>query len=131
LFRGVSKPAGEKLDIESQVTGARISAFFLFGEQVEQQGAKSCFLECVRNELVARTVAAASAAVREEHEAAGVVWDNEFSVEYHVIGRDENFSGAPSHDANIGSVVFRATGKFAKRSLVSDFALCIRSAAPT
>jgi hypothetical protein len=109
LFRRVNETVGEELDIETQMTGACITALLLFREQVEKQRAETRFLKCVRNELIAWTVTTAAAAMREKHKTPGVVWNDEFSVEYHVIGRDENFSGAPSHVANIGLATECAT----------------------
>ena len=59
---------GKQRDIEPQVRRVLIDVLFLGRQQVDQQRREARALERTRDELVARAVAAAAAAVREQHE---------------------------------------------------------------
>ena len=60
----LEKAIGQQWNIEAQVGGACVGDFFVFGEEIKQERADILFVEDRGNELVARTFASASTAVR-------------------------------------------------------------------
>src|SRR5205807_6386572 len=73
--------AGEQTDIEPETPGGGVRAFFLHGQQVDQQGGEPRLPERAGHESVARAVPAAARPVREENDAAPSVGDLERAFE--------------------------------------------------
>ncbi len=63
--------AGEQVDIEAEVAGEFVLGFFLFGEEVEEEGGEAGFAEDAGDVLVAGAVSAAAAAVDEDDDGGG------------------------------------------------------------
>lgn len=93
---GVDKTLGEKIDIESKMAGALVERFFHSSEQVEQEGGKARFLQGASDELVARTVPAAAASVRENHRAARRGGNAQIAFQRHAAGTDADATGNPA-----------------------------------
>ena len=68
-FADGHQSARQQQNVEPQLAGAVIELRFLFGEEIDEQGRQTSPLERSRDELVARAMAAAAAAVRKDHEA--------------------------------------------------------------
>ncbi len=64
---GVEQAVGEQVDVEAEMGGALVEHLFRFGEQVKEERGEAGLLQFLGDELVAGTVAAAAAAVGEEH----------------------------------------------------------------
>src|SRR5207245_1827462 len=77
----VNEAFGEQRDIESVLTSVQIDCFLLRREQIKKQCCQSGIVQRVRDELIARTVTAATAAVREENEPGRILWNSQIPRE--------------------------------------------------
>lgn len=82
-----TESGGQQVDVEAQVSCCPVENLFIFREQIEQESADASTVKHSSNVLVARTVTAASAAVREEYEPAQVFRDDQVSVENGAFSR--------------------------------------------
>jgi hypothetical protein len=85
---GTDQAAGEQPDVEAEFAAAQVELLLLGGEQVHQQGAEAGPLQVLGDAPVARTVAAAAAAVREQHDPVAVRGSRQVAVERHPADGD-------------------------------------------
>ena len=86
------QPRGEETDVKTQVAGHCIGGFLWPREQIEQQGSQAGLANGFGDELIARTVAARTAAMREGDSANGSFRDDQFAFEPDFAGWDVNFA---------------------------------------
>src|SRR5690606_19216066 len=82
----------QQRDVETDVTRAHVRALLLRRQQVQEERGEAGVLERFRDEPVPWAVSAASAAMREEHGAAGVRGSGKVAVENGVTGADANLA---------------------------------------
>jgi hypothetical protein len=70
-LRRISEPLGKQSDVKAVLSRMDVDFLFGAGKQIEEQGPDARALQHSRHEYVARAVAAAPAAVREENDAGG------------------------------------------------------------
>ena len=85
---GREQPPGEKRDVEAQVSALDVEGLLLRRQQVDQERGHARFAQLPRDELVARALPAAAAAVGEDHEALDRVRDLEIPGQM-GLGNDE------------------------------------------
>jgi hypothetical protein len=76
----------EQVDVKTKLPGAAIDGVFIRRQQVEEQRGETASRELVRHKPIARTEPAASAAVREQHQAARICWDIDERFIHFVLG---------------------------------------------
>jgi hypothetical protein len=81
----------EARDVESELGGVNVNAFFLRGEQIEQQSREPTGTQKPCDPAIPRTEATAPATVRKEHQPVGGYRDAQIRVERH--GVDWYFDG--------------------------------------
>src|SRR5687767_16028438 len=64
-LRGLAEPVRQQTNVKSQVSGEAIFLFLGFGQQVKEARADPALTQKAGHELIARTMPAAAAAVRE------------------------------------------------------------------
>src|SRR5262249_26086192 len=80
----------EQTDVESQMAARRVVPLLLLRQQIEQQSPEATQAEAARDKLVARAMAAAAAAVREDHQTLRSGGDDELALEFDGAGGDAN-----------------------------------------
>jgi hypothetical protein len=82
----------KQANIEAEMACIDIHGLLFARQQIEEQCADARLTNDARDELVARTEAAAAAAMREEHDASRALRQFERPLERHLARRDVNFS---------------------------------------
>ena len=75
------QPVRKQADIKSELAGLHVHGFLFAREQIEQQGGESQIVQRARDELIARAMPAAAAAVREEDQSLRAVGHSEIATE--------------------------------------------------
>jgi hypothetical protein len=83
--RCVSQPFRQEIDVESQVPGLPVEFLFLV-QQVEQQRGDAGVLQDASDILISGTVAAAPTSMREEHDAAQILGDDQLALQNYPVG---------------------------------------------
>src|SRR5258707_9085038 len=81
-------PEREHADVESELAGPRVELLLRWGEQVGQNGGQARALQFAGHVAVARAVAAAAAAVREQHRAPRPLGYHQGGVQRHAARRN-------------------------------------------
>src|SRR4029453_3196342 len=81
---------GQQSDIETQFCRTRVRQFFLWRKQIEQERRQSGIVEHARDELIARTVPAAAAAVNEKNQGGRLIDYRQISIECGATGWNTN-----------------------------------------
>jgi len=87
-LRDAGHPAGEQVDVEAEFAALQIGHFFPVRQQVEQQRRQAALLKVFGDLPVPRAVPAASAAVHEQHDAAGRFRNRKIAVQYRPAARN-------------------------------------------
>src|SRR5437763_15734530 len=77
--------------------GVKIHRFFLWSQQIKQKRGKSSLVERLCDKLVPRTVSAAPAAVRKQHECDCLSRDTQISLEHRRSRWNLNLTSARAH----------------------------------
>jgi hypothetical protein len=100
----MNKALREQIDVEAEVARAKVDLLFLRGQQIEQQRANARRLKRTRDELIARAVPAAAAAVREEDDAARAGGQTQLSFQSNVPGWNADVLGPSGRPRRPGRV---------------------------
>ena len=82
---------GEKADIEAMLRGAEVNRLLFGCKQIKKQRGQPGGVKLAGNELIARAMPTAAAAVHKEHENRRRFGDSERAVEGHACGWDLDF----------------------------------------
>src|SRR5206468_554400 len=84
----VNKPLCKQADVESMVGCARVNQLLFRRKQIEKERRQSGVVERAGDELIARTVPAAAAAVREKDQRNRMVGQTQVSLKGHGPGQN-------------------------------------------
>ena len=136
----VEQPAGEQIDVEDVAAVAGL----VRRQQIEEQGREPAALEVAGDRVVARAVAARSAAVDEDHEPGRIGRKPERAAELGAVaGRDQDLPGAVGR--RVAGAIVRLRGGLvagpgppcsraaSRRAMTSSSLICAKSSyqAPT
>ena len=85
---GGDQPVRQQFDVKTQRAGHHVLAFFVLRQQVKQQSSDARLADRACDELIARAVTAAAAAVNEQHHTRRIGWQIQITIKLHFTGRD-------------------------------------------
>src|SRR4029077_10933949 len=90
-FCRVNKALSQQIDVKAKFRCARVSQFLLGRKQVEKKRSQSGVVQCARDELIARTMPTASAALSEKRQRGGIHGNIQIASENGAASRNMNF----------------------------------------